>query len=168
MKLVFLDIDGVLNDFERSWGAVPDYNPEFVPRCVQNFNRIIRATEARIVLSSSWRHLIVFGHMSLNGFSVLLRSHSVRGHLIGHTREEAASESSEPRWQQIADYIKTHREANADGIERYCILDDCSDAFGGRPGVRTDGSTGLTAADADLAIEILNTDGSLKKTADLD
>jgi hypothetical protein len=162
MKLVFLDIDGVLNDYERSWREVPDYNPEFVPTCVQNFNRIIRETEARIVLSSSWRHLIHAGHMSLHGFQTLLRSHGVRGELIGWTRPDLCEE---PRWKQIADWLRSPNHEGTAGesrsrlagrkVERYCIIDDDHEAFGGRPGVQTAGGMGLTEADADAAIEIL-------------
>lgn len=151
MKLVFLDIDGVLNDFEQSWGAVPDYNPEFVPRCVQNFNRIIRETEASIVISSSWRGLIHTGQMTLNGFRVLLRTHAIHGYVVGYTREESAGVDCEPRWAQIADWLKKP----CGDLERYCILDDCADAFGGRPGVQTNGAVGLTESDADAAIAIL-------------
>lgn len=166
MKIIFLDIDGVLNDFERSWGEVPDYNPSFVPKCVQAFNRIIRATEAKVVLSSSWRYSILNGNMSLNGFRILLSSHSVRGELIGHTREDVATDDVfEPRWRQIADWLKApaygdkQAACRASGepirLTSYCIIDDDSDAFGGRPGVRTSGGVGLTEADADAAIEIL-------------
>ncbi len=176
MNIVFLDIDGVLNDWERSWREVPDYNPEFVPCCVKAFNKIIRATEAKIVLSSSWRYGIHRGDFSLRGFGRMLRSHSVRGELIGATRP---SECDEPRWREIADWLKKPMlpaglivgiddaelgvglglekttEPVPFKIKRYAIIDDDSDAFGGRPGVQTAGGVGLTEADADLVIEIL-------------
>lgn len=149
MKLIFLDIDGVLNDWERSWRDVPDYNPEIVPRCVRALNRITCTTEARLVLSSSWRYLITRGHFSLNGFRKLLSSHGVRADLIDHTREDI---DDEPRWKQIADWLRKPPLK----VDRYCILDDDPDAFGGRPGVLTAGGMGLTEADADAAIEILS------------
>lgn len=148
MKLIFLDIDGVLNDWERSWRDVPDYNPEIVPRCVRAFNRIVCTTGAQIILSSSWRYLITRGHFSLYGFRKLLSSHGVRGELIAHTRED---DGDEDRWKQIADWLRKP-PAKIDG---YCILDDDPDAFGGRPGVLTAGGIGLTESDADEAIEIL-------------
>jgi hypothetical protein len=154
MNLIFLDIDGVLNDFERSWGEVPDYNPAFVPRCVQHLNLILRDTEAKLVLSSSWRNLIVAGHMSVYGFNVMLQSAGVRGEIIAHTR----SEDDEDRWMEIAAYLREPWQVNRlqVKIDRYCILDDMSDAFGGRPGIQTNGSVGLTIYDAQQAIEILN------------
>jgi len=49
MKIIFLDIDGVLLvDSCDNW--------EFTPRCVLQLKRIIDNTEAQIVLSSTWRH----------------------------------------------------------------------------------------------------------------
>lgn len=155
MKLIFLDIDGVLNDFERSWREVPDYNPEIAPRCVQALNRVIRATEAKLVLSSSWRNLITAGHMSLFGFERLLQSHGVRAWLISHTRVNG----DEYRWQEIAAWLKEPMRGTQSMpkgvIDRYCIIDDDHDAFGGRPGVQTAGGIGMTEKDADLAIQIL-------------
>lgn len=148
MSILFLDIDGVLNDWERSWRNIPDYNPEIVPRCVQALNKIIRATEAKLVLSSSWRGWIVNGSMTLGGFEKLLHTHGVRARLIGHTRLNG----DEYRWQEIAAWLKE----NKGKWNRYCILDDDADAFGGRPGVQTAGGAGLTEADADAAIEILS------------
>lgn len=146
MKVIFLDIDGVLNSTSQQTPAIGN---EFLPRCVRELNRIIALTDAKIVLSSNWRYLIHNGHMDLDGFGVLLRSHNIRGELIGFTRE---SEDGEHRWTQIRDWLR----ANVSGTDcRYCIIDDDPYAFGGRPGVQTNGN-GLTESDADLAIEILN------------
>jgi hypothetical protein len=166
MNLLFADVDGVFNRFGPAFSeSLSDYNPQFEPECVRAFNRIVRETEARLVISSSWRYLMHNGHLSLYGFQVLLRSHGVRGEVIGYTREDL---EDEPRWRQIADWMR--RPNNPDGavsklsgrgFEHYCILDDDPDAFGGRYGVLTKGAVGLTEADADLAIEILR---GLKRT----
>lgn len=50
-KVVFLDIDGVLNDEDknRSKGVIID------SEMVRNLSHIIKETEAEIILSSSWR-----------------------------------------------------------------------------------------------------------------
>lgn len=151
-KLIFLDIDGVLNDeLTGLYQSTDGYWPEIKPDCVKAFNRIIRATEAKIVLSSSWRYHILNGNMSLHGFFVLLRSHGVRGELVGHTRE--SSDSLEPRWIQIKDWLKDNR---SDEFRRCCILDDDPSAFGGIvSGVQT-GNGGLTDANAAEAIALLN------------
>jgi len=152
MNIIFLDIDGVLNDFEKSWREVPDYCPDIVPRCVVNLNKIIRASEAKLVLSSSWKDLITQGHMSVYGFERLLQTHGVQSFLLAHTPHLSGE-----RWNEIAAWLREPWQVNKQkvSIDRYCILDDYGDAFGGRPGVKTSGSVGLTEADADLAIEIL-------------
>jgi hypothetical protein len=51
-KVIFLDIDGVLNDdgSNRENGVIIDR------RFVKNLRKIVEATGAEIVLSSSWRH----------------------------------------------------------------------------------------------------------------
>ena len=54
MKIIFLDIDGVL---------IPDFDHENIKQewnrsCVNNLMYIISQTNAKIVISSSWRHNI--------------------------------------------------------------------------------------------------------------
>jgi len=142
MKLIFLDIDGVLNSWEER------RNDHFLPDCVARLNQIVFATGAEVVLSSSWRNLVHEGHMSLFGFDLLLRTHGFRGKLVGITRQEPEDEREDRFWQ-IADYVR-----ELEGLESYCILDDDPRAFGGRPGVQTDGN-GLSDSDVLLAISIL-------------
>jgi hypothetical protein len=52
MKVIFLDIDGVLNVIPKGhdeYGAI--FHPEFV----ENLRTIIHATDAKIVITSVWR-----------------------------------------------------------------------------------------------------------------
>lgn len=158
-KTIFLDMDGVLNSLSVMRGYSDTdpsdaayYQPEILPDCVRAFNRIIGETEAKIVLSSSWRYMIHGGSMTLQGFQYLLKTHGVRGWLIGMTRQD---KDDEPRWFQIRDWLRENRPT--EGVQRYCILDDDPDAFGGNyeHGVRTNGN-GLTEDDARTAIRILN------------
>lgn len=54
MKIIFLDIDGVLAvNFKDNRD---DYGSGFHPEFVTNLKRIIDETGAKIVISSSWRH----------------------------------------------------------------------------------------------------------------
>jgi hypothetical protein len=146
--LIFLDVDGVLN-WMRSFEPCSGPPVQFEPPCVRAFNHIIEETAAQIVLSSSWRYLILNGHMSLNGFSVLLRSHGVRGWLIGHTRADASD--SEPRYMQIADWLSF---SGRNG-RKFLILDDDPQAFGHMPGIQTASRDGLTAENAIEAVRLL-------------
>lgn len=52
MKIIFLDIDGVLNVIEK---GRDEYGQIFHQHFVDNLKKIINETGAKIVLSSSWR-----------------------------------------------------------------------------------------------------------------
>ena len=55
MKIIFLDIDGVmcslLSTRNNKWDA-----SEFIPKAVNSLNNIIRKTDCEIILSSAWKH----------------------------------------------------------------------------------------------------------------
>jgi hypothetical protein len=141
--VVFLDIDGVLNDYTvYDWDNEPQ--PLFARHCVKAFNRIIEKTSALIVISSSWRGLIHQGHMSIKGFEELLHSHGVRGKVIGCTPTP-----NDERWMDIKQWLDEHPTG------RYVVLDDQIDAGGPHPFVQTKMDIGLTEADADRAIDLL-------------
>ena len=53
MKLIFLDIDGVLNVIPQGHD---DFGGIFHPEFIENLKHIIEETDAKIVVSSSWRH----------------------------------------------------------------------------------------------------------------
>jgi len=54
MKIIFLDVDGVLNH-EHSPGWTGGHWLVLDTECIWNMNRILRETGAKIVLSSTWR-----------------------------------------------------------------------------------------------------------------
>lgn len=58
MKVIFLDIDGVLNsnDWYVKTRGIGGYNGGDVdPKCIELINDLIDATGAKIIMSSSWR-----------------------------------------------------------------------------------------------------------------
>jgi len=56
MKILFLDVDGVLNDEQTCKRATwKDDRTFFRPLYVERVNRILAATGAKLVISSSWR-----------------------------------------------------------------------------------------------------------------
>lgn len=140
MKVIFLDIDGVLNVFVG-------YKAPILPGPVGQLNRVLLATDADLVISSTWRHLVHNGHMDLFGFEFLLRSHGLTAaNVIGVTED-----SSEGRGWQIRAWLI------GKAVEKYVILDDMIDGqMAKMPFVCTNGSFGLTEADADKLIEVLN------------
>lgn len=54
MKIIFLDIDGVLNVHMRT--GHDKYGSAFHPQFINNLKRVIDETNAKIVITSSWRH----------------------------------------------------------------------------------------------------------------
>lgn len=148
MKVVFLDIDGVLNSADlRSQLAE---SSSLDPRAVMRLNCILVETGARLVLSSSWRYLILSGAMTLPGFEYLLRTHGVaKDCLAGHT---CADEDTAERGGQIRRWLAEHRSVTA-----WAALDDMPLELGGDGWrhVQTDARVGLTDADATNVIRIL-------------
>lgn len=58
MKVIFLDIDGVLNTkYWENMKVRDQYGHTFDPNSVANLARIIEETGAEIVISSSWKCL---------------------------------------------------------------------------------------------------------------
>jgi hypothetical protein len=144
--IIFLDLDGVLNDHQQRESGFCGIDLPLATR----FNRVLRETDAQIVLSSAWRYMIPEA-MSLKGFTYLLQTHGVDCHerLIGVTCRD---EEIEPRGQQIR-----HWRLENGGERPYVVIDDLDLGIteAGHPFVQTDGKVGLTEADADRAIEIL-------------
>src|ERR1043166_3292493 len=85
MRVIFLDIDGVLNQCDWKEG---DECPAIHPGCVKQLNKILEATRAKIVVISNWRHQLNRGDMTTDGFAFLLRTHGVKyAQVIGATGE---------------------------------------------------------------------------------
>jgi hypothetical protein len=165
MKLLFLDVDGVLNSH-------PPLDPEvmygtFDRDKVARLNHVLRETGASIVLSSAWRYLLHRGEMNLAGFDWLLRSHGIlAGRLLCVTRKDTMQRQpyggdpagwpiDDERGQQIADFLRW--EPYCLDVERYAVVDDLDLGISaaGHPFVQTAGSVGLTDGDAARLIELL-------------
>lgn len=162
VKIIFLDIDGVLNGHGKLPGSV------YCGICLLRagrFNRILNAVpEAKIVVSSSWRYMIFRGDMTLRGFEMLLQLLGVNceGRLIGHTCPDGEIED-EPhhgdaeawrtaglrmRRQQIMQTVKELKPTS------FVVLDDLP--LHGTPNlIQTDPKEGLTDIEVDRAIRML-------------
>ena len=122
MRVIFLDIDGVLNckgSFEAVH-AIPALREEISnyiidPALVLNLKRIVDCTGAAVVLSSSWRHNCPAEGHRLVAFAVLW-SHGITVHSITPSLDFG------PRGDEIAAWLQRHPET-----ERYVILDDADD-----------------------------------------
>jgi hypothetical protein len=145
--------------------------------CVEHLNRIIKETDAKIVLSSAWRYMILCGAMTCHGFEYMLRTHGICGaKIIGTTAsDEAIPERADQikawlsAWKQVQKaerprpdevYLLNLADGKLPPVESYVVIDDDPMGIDGTSLksrlVKTDGAVGLTAADADKAIKILN------------
>lgn len=138
MKVIFLDVDGVLNNYKT--GGIYTITKSKV-RLLRN---IVEATGAKIVVSSTWRIL----HESR---VILKRKLGYKGiKIFDWTRR---SEMLEIRGNQIHSWLDNHKE-----VTNYIILDDDSDFLEYQYPflVKTDPEIGLTKEDVEIAITLLN------------
>lgn len=128
MKVVFLDIDGVLNyeHFVRSNDGVSDnfnlmgrfewYISMFNRNCVMQLNRILRETGAKVVLSSSWRKMF-----DVETIQEFLEAKGFEGELIDKTPNHGQRPC---RGEEIQEWLEDHPE-----VEAFVVLDDALDVY---------------------------------------
>jgi hypothetical protein len=161
-KLIFLDLDGVCNCHDFNMLAQSNIIHQDK---IALLNHIITETNAKIVLSSAWRYLIIRKECNLKGMDWLLRSHGLMaGRLIGFTEADTMIDGKpmkDERGKQISSWIEKHK---FDG--KYVVLDDGgTDDEGvwtdlgintaGHPTVWTKSNIGLTKELAEEAINLL-------------
>ena len=185
MKIIFLDIDGVLNcelwykqrfnllDRQDVTGNYPLY--EFAPFLMDRLNQIIEATKAKVVISSTWR----IGRTSQE-LQDILNAVNFKGEIIDTTphfyaqgkQDDKKINYSVPRGCEI-DWWLTNKAnfqrinwskkiqedyLNKSNIENYIILDDDSDMLYSQKEhfIKTDVYHGLTQDNVNQAIKVLN------------
>lgn len=148
MKIIFLDIDGVLNNATthdskhmKTWPDWPFVGLD--KRLVPLLNRLVKATGAWVVLSSTWRKSHTAFQMEERLISAGM-DNTVR--LVGTTPVFGGKRRAE-----IASWIVEHPKL----VDKFVIIDDDSDADIEGHFVNTDGTVGLTEQDVDDAIKIL-------------
>ena len=149
MKIIFLDFDGVLNSrrwIEEHHHLFPDdhifMHENVDEQAVARVQKIIDATGAKIVISSTWRLL-----NSLEKLKKLLAAHGLSGEVIGVTPRGNRGERG--------DEIQTWVDENGP-IESFVILDDDSDmAHLMDKLVQTTFDLGLQDEHVDAAIQML-------------
>jgi hypothetical protein len=159
MKVIFLDIDGVLNSFDYMHGAnavwhesdhdydiIRDkYGQKFDPRCVLWLEWIVKKTGAKIVISSSWR---------MSGLRVMQDMWDLRnlpGEVIDIT-PDAVNAMDESRGREIQLWLDKNE------VDTYCIIDDDSDMLSSQSlfFVQTKSKYGITRGEALDVVSTLN------------
>lgn len=152
--LLFLDIDGVLNSYRSHFekGETP-----LDPENIACFNRIVAATGADIVVTSTWRYFTPFDELRryFAEAGILGEIVDIVPDLIAGLSDDAARLVT--RGQEIHAWFKGRGAADpCSPAETFAILDDRADQ---EPYlhrlVLTSIERGLTDTDADRAIELL-------------
>jgi hypothetical protein len=166
MKIIFLDCDGVLNSqkFFNSGGGkhrMGDVGLSFGasqldPAGLALVDKIVDATGAKIVISSSWRHI-----WDWHEIAAMFQNRGFKNvdSIIGKT----GNSKEDHRGTEVAEWLGLDRERqvvddNHDPISTYVILDD-NDEFDTSQHphfVRTNPQTGITERDVQKAIQILS------------
>ena len=151
MKVIFCDVDGVLNNTvtkERSPSGYTGVSKDLI----RNLRAIVRRTGAKLVLSSDWR-LVRDDPVHGRDYRYLKRKLYFTGLLsvTDHTDDISWNK----RGCEIRKYLKDHPE-----VTEYVILDDLpfpDFLANGLLGhlVLTDRKKGLTETDAERAVRIL-------------
>lgn len=155
MKLLFLDIDGVLVVGTENWGT-----PTFKKEAIDNLSYIWRQTECKIVISSTWRfhpHLIM--HL-LNRLTYI--NPTMEEDFIGFTPDIALLERDKEIFQYLNSIAKARLLLHQkDFVEKYVVIDDAPEFFiGGNIHPNhlhfVDRNVGLTNKDTFKIIKYLN------------
>jgi len=165
MKVLFLDIDGVLNSYdnrdvlENLWNINKEnksrdqFGVLFDERCVRWLKYIIEETGCKIVISSTWRS------GGLKTMQLMWEMRDLPGEVIDCTPMEvsediinlyAATNNEADRGYEIQEWIDINKP------ERYCIVDDQDDMLGHQHFVRTSSEYGLDKKTSCSIVVILN------------
>lgn len=159
MKVIFLDVDGVLNNetlaAEIGWGGHFEEYEEatrdrirWFQKSVDNLRSIVEETDSQIVISSTWRV-----HFSVKKFKEMFAVYGWdNAPVIDRTPITRKS-----RGIEINRWLVDHK------VEGYVIIDDYPDFLPEQNShfVETDPNIGLTDDDTHRAITILNRSNEL-------
>jgi hypothetical protein len=153
-KVLFLDIDGVLclyPEWQTEWCG--NQNASLSNCCCENLKRILDATGAKIVLTSSWRlhhKNIVDLYVQFESSSSGLTKEDIIGQTEDFRKRDEVKGHVQMRWWEINDYIEKN------GITDYIIIDDFNlERYDKEHFIKTKRHIGLTAELAAVAIRLL-------------
>ena len=148
IKVLFLDIDGVLNTDRQHWhcqmnGITPvdEFGYEFDHKAVDNLATILEETSAEIVISSSWKFL------GLQTLQKMWEDRKLPGTILDIT-----SDGKSKGWEIDEWLMECESQVN-----RYAIIDDENDILPKQLNhfVQTNSQFGITCKDAERVITIL-------------
>lgn len=162
MKILFLDIDGVLNCDESQRAAdeqfaymteVPDelYGPSQLDRSrVELLNQVVDATGCKLVVSSTWRQRYIIGELN-----ALLRSQGLTGNLYQYTPRPFQLTPGGP-WSKRGNEIESWLFTTTKDITSWAVVDDGEVKLSDPTRlVRTEMAFGLEQAHVETLIKLL-------------
>jgi hypothetical protein len=169
MKVIFLDFDGVLNPthymmclgkmWRESNGLIKsqdEYGHLFFQQNIDALNHILENTNAKIVVSSTWR---MSGKKVIEDMFFERNMNLAYSEFFDITPDHAQPQQSglwlaDERGAEIQAWLDAHPE-----VTNYVIIDDQSDMLPSQMNnfVKVNQWYGLTIEDAENAIKILNT-----------
>lgn len=126
MKIVFLDIDGVLNswryyrDLVHAGGTADPWPDRHIdPKPVKHLNRLLADGGAKVVVSSTWRNML-----TLDELRRLLGARGFEGEIVDRTpdlSQDPAYEGRRQRGWEIGSWLLGR------DVDGFVILDDGTD-----------------------------------------
>jgi len=147
MKIIFLDIDGVL--------CVPG-RKTFDPSCVDKLNRITANSGAKLVISSTWR-LSCKNVKDFGALTAYLHSQGIKADIIGLTPSHGTVDNvrgANGRGAEIKEWLDT--TGIKLGVSEFVIIDDNGDMGELIDSlVLTSHKTGLIEKNIDASLKVL-------------
>ena len=157
--LLFLDIDGVLNDHAR----YPNGYCGIKRECADLFNIVLdKLPKLEIVISSAWRYLLINQNMTIIGFEQMLLTHGLNifGRIYGYTDPDVfeIKPKTPEEWSAVG--LKCRKEQILKySSERLCnnwlAVDDLELGLGHRQ-IKTDPTIGITLEQVNKIVEYFN------------
>ena len=165
-KILFLDIDGVLNSvdnmivagyllqIDKANKSRDEYGHLFDERCVRWLKYIIEQTKCQLVISSTWRS------MGIERLKIMWKLRDLPGNIIGVTpiivdenifNKYPCTNNIADRGYEIQQWLDQNDKCT------YCIVDDENDMLSHQTFVRTNPNTGLDYKSTLNIISALNT-----------
>ena len=147
-KILFLDIDGVLNTDRQQWycqmnsiAPVDKFGYAFDSKAVENLATILEETGAEIVISSSWKFL------GLQTLQKMWKDRNMPGTILYITPD------GDNKGLKIDEWLLKHESQ----VSGYAIIDDENDMQPEQQEhfVQTNSQFGITLKDADRVMTIL-------------
>lgn len=123
-KIIFLDIDGVMNVCTRERDV---YGSLFHKQFNDNLRRVIDSTGAKIVISSSWRH------SGLKAMQDMWKNRGLAGEVVDVTPNRSSKYYDEPNFKNLPFHERLERGfeiqdwMDKNPVEKFAIADDDTD-----------------------------------------